>query len=293
MHSKFWFTILIICIAALTLSLSACNLFDTRETALSPEQLAQTAIAETVAVEQNVQTVVAQTLAASVVKDTDRPDATQVPEPTHTQTPEPTITLTPTPEKPMVSVSMNTNCRTGPGLQFDLVGSLLVGEQAEVVGVVPDGDYWIIKNPRRAGECWLWGNYATIVGQTAGLPIFTSPPTPTPSYTPTPVYNWTGTWTTSFGVTGMMHETHVITLTQTNGTVAGSFNLGLAMVNLNGTLSPDYMTLTGTWSDSTSSGTFVFKLVSPDQFIGNRDGGIYEWCGHRAGAGLPSPCMGP
>ena len=126
-----------------------------------------------------------------------------------------------------------------------------------------------------------------MVGETAGLPKFTPPPTPTPAY------NWTGTWTTSFGVTGMMHESIVINLTQTGSSVTGSFLLGGDTVNLGGTLSIDYLTLTGTWSDSTTSGPFVFKLVSANQFIGNRDSGEYEWCGHRAGAGLPSPCMGP
>jgi hypothetical protein len=299
MGSKFWYKVLLMCLVVITLSLPACSLFDTSETAVSPEQLAQTAIAETVAVEHSVQTIVAQTLVTSGVKDTDQPEATLAPEPTNTQALEPTITLTPTisltptPDKPMVSVSVNTNCRTGPGQQFDLVGSLLVGEQAEVVGVFPDGNYWVIKNPRRAGECWLWGNYATIVGQTAGLPTFTSPPTPTPSFTPTPEYNWTGTWTSSFGKTGLMHETYIISLTQTNGTVTGSFSLGANTVTLNGILSSDYMTLTGTWSLLPDSGTFVFKLINMDQFIGNRDNGDYEWCGYRAGAGLPSPCMGP
>jgi hypothetical protein len=299
MGSKLWFKVLLMCLVVLTLSLPACSLFDTGETALSPEQLAQTAIAETVAVEHSVQTIVAQTLAAPGVRDTDQPGATLAPEPTNTQTLEPTITLTatitltPTPEKPMVSVSVNTNCRTGPGQQFGLVGSLLVGEQAEVVGVYPDGDYWVIKNPRRAGECWLWGNYATIVGQTAGLPNFVSPPTPTPTFTPTPIYNWTGIWTTSFGKTGLMHATHIISLTQTNGMVTGSFSLGAGTVTLSGILSSDYLTLTGTWSLLPDSGTFVFKLVTMDQFIGNRDNGDYEWCGYRAGAGLPSPCMGP
>jgi hypothetical protein len=82
MGSKFWFKVLLMCLVVLTLSLPACSLFDTGETALSPEQLAQTAIAETVAVEQQVQTVVAQTLAVSGVKDTDQPEATLVPEPT-------------------------------------------------------------------------------------------------------------------------------------------------------------------------------------------------------------------
>jgi len=174
-----------------------------------------------------------------------------------------------------------------------------VGEQAEVVGRSTDGEYWIIKNPDRAGECWLWGYYASVVGSTAGLPIYTPPPTPTPTFTATPTitttpdYNWTGSWTTSFGVPSEMHETVMFTLTQTGSAVSGSFNFGPDIVSLSGTLSADKRTLTGTWTSLPSSGPFTFYLVSMNQFSGNRDGGTYEWCGYRSGAGLPSPCMGP
>jgi hypothetical protein len=298
MGSKFCFKVLLMCLVVLTLSLPACSLFDTGEATLSPEQLAQTAIAETVAVEHSVQTIVAQTLAASGVTDTDQPEATLAPEPTNTQPLEPSITLTPTialtptPEKPMVSVSVNTNCRTGPGQQFDLVGSLLVGEQAEVVGVYPDGDYWVIKNPRRAGECWLWGNYATVVGQITGLPTYTSPPTPTPtpSFTPTPNYNWTGSWITSHG---NPDDTYVISLTQTDMTVEGSYTDGGNIVTFNGTLSADKLTINGVWVSIFTSGFFEIKLINPNQFVGNNNNGDYPWCGYREGAGFPSPCMGP
>jgi uncharacterized protein YraI len=108
--------------------------------------------------------------------------------PTETPTPESTatITLTPTPEVPMASVSVNTNCRSGPGLQFDLIGALNIGQTAEVVGKYQNGAYWIIKTPGSSGNCWLWGNYATVSGNTSNLPEYPSPPTPTPSNTPTP-----------------------------------------------------------------------------------------------------------
>ena len=52
--------------------------------------------------------------------------------PSPTITASPTITLTSTLEAPMVSVSVNTNCRTGPDKIYDNIGALLVGEQAEV-----------------------------------------------------------------------------------------------------------------------------------------------------------------
>jgi hypothetical protein len=108
----------------------------------------------------------------------------------NTDTPAPqftaTITLTPTPGVPTVTVSQNTNCRTGPGTQYGIVGALLIGETAEVVGKnssVPN--YWVIKTPNGSGTCWLWGEYATVSGNTANLPEITVPPTPTPTATPT------------------------------------------------------------------------------------------------------------
>ncbi|HSB00082.1 MAG TPA: hypothetical protein VLE49_05490, partial [Anaerolineales bacterium] len=99
---------------------------------------------------------------------------------TPTLTPTATITLTPTSSVPMVSVSENTNCRTGPGVVYDLVGALLIGEQAVVVGKYTAGNYWIINNPNGSGTCWLWGQYATVIGDTLGLPEYAPPPTPTP-----------------------------------------------------------------------------------------------------------------
>jgi hypothetical protein len=93
----------------------------------------------------------------------------------------PTITLSPTPSVPMVSVSQNTNCRTGPSTQYDLIGALLIGQTAEVTGKYTPANWWIIKNPNGSGTCWLWGQYATVTGTTAGLPEMIPPPTPTPS----------------------------------------------------------------------------------------------------------------
>lgn len=97
-----------------------------------------------------------------------------------------TPAFTSTPTVPVVSVSVNTNCRTGPSTQYDRVGGLLVGQTAEVVGKNSSTNYWIIKNPGSSGTCWLWGQYATVSGNTANLPEYPIPPTPTPTITPTP-----------------------------------------------------------------------------------------------------------
>jgi hypothetical protein len=116
------------------------------------------------------------------------PPATETPVNTPLPTETGTITPTYTPSVPMVTVSTNTNCRTGPGVVYDLIGALLVGEQAVVVGKFSAGNYWIINNPDASGTCWLWGQYATVTGNTAGLQEYAAPPTPTPTVTPTPTF---------------------------------------------------------------------------------------------------------
>ncbi len=91
----------------------------------------------------------------------------------------PTATKTPfQPPIPLVSVSVSTNCRSGPGTDFDLLGNLQAGDVAQVVGKYPSLNFWIIKNPDKAGNCWLWGEYATVIGTTALVPLVTPPPTP-------------------------------------------------------------------------------------------------------------------
>ena len=96
----------------------------------------------------------------------------------------PTITPTGTPSVPQVSVSSQTNCRTGPSSQFDWLYTMNPGETAEVVGKNTSTGYWIIKYP--GGTCWLWGQYATVTGNKDGLTEYPLPATPTPAHTPTP-----------------------------------------------------------------------------------------------------------
>lgn len=107
--------------------------------------------------------------------------------PTETASPVPVVILSPTPIVPMISVSVPTNCRSGPGKAYPLEGALLVDEVAQVHGTDPTASYWYIPNPDSAGDyCWVWGQYATITGYTGAIPMFTPPPTPLPTSTSTP-----------------------------------------------------------------------------------------------------------
>jgi hypothetical protein len=147
-------------------SLTACNLPSEQS---AEEPLALTITAQALLLAQ-----------PSANAFTSTPEFTSTPGPTPTQGP------TSTPTVPEVTVSTNTNCRTGPGIQYDLVGGLNVGQTAIVVGKNSSTGYWIINNPGKSGTCWLWGEYATVSGNTAGLTEYSIPPTPTPTATSTP-----------------------------------------------------------------------------------------------------------
>jgi len=130
------------------------------------------------------------TITAQVLMNNQQQQSGELPTatPEFTSTPGDTATpeFTATSSIPMVTVSVNTNCRLGPGIVYAIVGALTIGQQEQVVGKnssVPN--YWVINNPNGSGTCWLWGEYATVTGDTSGLQEYAVPPTPTPTATPT------------------------------------------------------------------------------------------------------------
>ncbi len=114
---------------------------------------------------------------------------TDTPVPSSTNTPNPTATETQEPEEfepPSVQVSLDTNCRSGPGKVYPYLGGLFVGEESTVHGIDPSGAWYYIANPEVEDSfCWIWGFFAETVGDTEPLPIFTPGPTPdtVPSFT--------------------------------------------------------------------------------------------------------------
>jgi hypothetical protein len=115
------------------------------------------------------------------------PTFTQTETLTPTQTLTATLVFTPVPLVPLISVSVPTNCRSGPGKVYGMEGALLVGDFAEVYGRDPTNNYWYIRNPDSGPDfCWVWGKYATLTGPVLLVPVFTPPPTPTPTFTPSP-----------------------------------------------------------------------------------------------------------
>ena len=237
--------------------------------------------------------------------DQAQPPADQVPADqqvpaTSTATPlplTPTITLTPTSSIPMVSVSTATNCRTGPGIPYEIIGALSPGSFAIIAAQSSVNNYVLIQNPAGGPNCWLWLQYASITGDISGLPVVTPPPSPTPTFTPTPMIDWSGSWNHSDDGGGP----YTINIAVTGSSLSGSFAAGGSNFTVAGTISPDGMSVSGTLTDTTAvtSGPFNWFIVpgsNNNQFNGNGDTGVgatFGWCGWRNGAVMPVPCLGP
>jgi len=109
---------------------------------------------------------------------------------TATNTPGPTPTLTPIYVE--MSVSRPTNCRTGPGKEYEEVGSLAVGVTVPVIGRDGTSQYWYIPNPYVFTDyCWVWGEYATFTGPQFLVPVVVASDPPTPTGSPAPEINFT------------------------------------------------------------------------------------------------------
>ncbi len=225
-----------------------------------------------------------QTAAAAPPTATAEPEATAEPSET------PTVTATPTPEAPAAQLTENTNCRTGPLAIYDLIATYLTGKVLEITGRNAESEYWYVADPDVPGrECWLWGRYAQVSGNVAAVPVFTPPPTPTPSYV------WTGSW--EVWVNGSMAT---MTITHVGDSVNGSLLAGSDSYSLPSTTSQNGRVVSGeAVSGGTVTATFNwYMLDNLDQFIGSvasspPSTSTGSWCGARNGAGMPSPCTWP
>ena len=98
------------------------------------------------------------------------------------------IPPTPEPGDPTATVTARkgVNVRTGPGLNFPVLGIAPFGSTLEVVGVSADGTWWVVNVPAAPqGNGWVSEEFVQVEnGQ--GVMVIPSPPTPTPAATPTP-----------------------------------------------------------------------------------------------------------
>jgi hypothetical protein len=123
----------------------------------------------------------------------------------------PTPTATPQPEPALLMSRANLNIRSGPGVNYEVIGLLAAGQSAEITGLSLDYGWWQIKFPAGpSGYGWVSAHYVT--AQNSGsVPLvpaaFTPAPptataTPTATSTPPAILDWRGEYYNNIGLSG-------------------------------------------------------------------------------------------
>jgi hypothetical protein len=145
--------------STLGLAAIACSVSVDLGTQPAPTRVSQPSV------EQQVGTGVAQALQALTLQ---APFATPTPTATPLAANPPVAAILSQPAQ--LSVSVATNCRAGPGINYGYVITIAPGTVVTLVGQDPADNYWVIEVPGDPGSvCWLWGQYASVTGNTVGL----------------------------------------------------------------------------------------------------------------------------
>ena len=75
-------------------------------------------------------------------------------------------------------ITVPSNLRQGPGTEFELVGSIAVGEEVAIVGINPARDWYHIRFGD-LGDAWIYSELLSPAGDIAQLPVESGPAQPT------------------------------------------------------------------------------------------------------------------
>src|SRR5262245_28333719 len=70
-----------------------------------------------------------------------------------------------------LTVTDNSNCRSGPGTNYPIVTTIPAGTSVQIVAQYSGGQYWIVKAPDGKGECWVLGELGKVTGDTSAVPL--------------------------------------------------------------------------------------------------------------------------
>ena len=138
---------------------------------------------------------------------------------TATSTRLPTNTVPPAPTQPgvpAVTALDNANVREGPSVNFKVVGALLKGQSATILGRDPNAPWFYITfTSGQGGKGWIAASTVTTSGDIGTVPLVNSPPTYTPTPTNTPTATATRTPTATPTITATPTPTGSKTATPT------------------------------------------------------------------------------
>ncbi len=101
------------------------------------------------------------------------------PTPTATSTTAPVVSG---PCSPTITATVNANVRSGPDTAYDVIGSLMLGQTATIVGRNDAYTWWYIDYPGVAGNhAWIAGSVVTSACVPSVVQVVAAPPLPTPT----------------------------------------------------------------------------------------------------------------
>jgi Bacterial SH3 domain len=83
------------------------------------------------------------------------------------------LAATPISAKAILTVNNPTNCRSGPGQNFQLITAFPASTTVAILGKDTADDYWLVMLPNGIDTCWASGQYTTASGSFANLPEIT------------------------------------------------------------------------------------------------------------------------
>ncbi len=125
---------------------------------------------------EETETALSQELPSPVILEEALPPVDETPQ---QPIPESTSTLFPTSTiLYSADVLMNANCRSGPGTIYQVVAGYFTGDKVDLVGISPDGEWWVVRMAGDGATCWIWGQLLSAPQEARDLPVFPMPPTP-------------------------------------------------------------------------------------------------------------------
>lgn len=157
------------------------------------------------------------TVLAATSSPTNASSPTGTNSPTNTSSPTNTIAPAPTvPGVPAVTALENANVREGPSVDFHIVGALLKGQSATILGRDPFAPWFYIAfTAGQGGKGWVAASTVTTSGDISTVATLNPPPTYTPTPTNTPTATSTNTPTSTPTITPTPTATATSTPTKT------------------------------------------------------------------------------
>ncbi len=93
-------------------------------------------------------------------------------------TPTPAPNVTPLPGGPALTLSMNANCRHGPGTAYEAVDAFLQGQVLTIDGRNEGNSWFWVRTPGGSSHCWVSSIVGTASGNWSGVPLVAAPPRP-------------------------------------------------------------------------------------------------------------------